>query len=290
MSARYFLREVLLNVRRSPLMSIASVSTVMVLAVILGLFAILAANLQFLTDSLASELKVVAFMREGFGRGQAQEVQRRLGSLPHVRRAHFVSKETAFKRLKERLGGRISLEDVGTNPLPDSFEIEVDRPDNLKAVAARVREVPGVARVKVPEDLVRRMLAFNQMVRWVGMAILTLLFVSTILIVSNTIRLTVFARRKEIEIMQMVGAAGWFIRWPFILEGVVQGLAGAGLAALLVDLSYRLLVPGLARTVPFLPLVAPDAILPQLGSGLLLLGALVGAMGSLISVNRYLKV
>ena len=132
-------------------------------------------------------------------------------------------------------------------------------------------------------------MALNQVVRVVGMVILGLLFASTLLIVSNTIRLTVFARRKEIDIMQLVGAADWFIRWPFILEGVAQGLVGAAMAATVVDVAYRLVVPQLHKTVPFLPILPPSEVLPFLNLGLVGLGCAVGALGSLISVNRHLK-
>ena len=116
------------------------------------------------------------------------------------------------------------------------------------------------------------------------------LFLSTVLIVSNTIRLTVFARRKEIEIMQMVGAAEWFIRWPFILEGVLQGLLGSVLAAVVVGGSYAMVIPKLTETISFLPMVEAQSMLPTLLPILILNGAFVGALGSLVSVNKFLKV
>ena len=123
-----------------------------------------------------------------------------------------------------------------------------------------------------------------------GVVILILLAVSTVLIVSNTIRLTVFARRKEIEIMQMVGAAEWFIRWPFILEGVLQGLLGSVIAAFLVGGSYAMVVPNLIETISFLPIVPAAEILPKLLPALVASGAFVGGLGSLLSVNKFLKV
>ena len=123
-----------------------------------------------------------------------------------------------------------------------------------------------------------------------GVVVLGLLFLSTVLIVSNTIRLTVFARRKEIEIMQMVGAAEWFIRWPFILEGVLQGLLGSVLAAVVVGGSYAMVIPKLTETISFLPMVEAQNMLPTLLPILILNGAFVGALGSLVSVNKFLKV
>ncbi len=284
-----FLREVLINIRRNPLMSIASVSTVMVLAMILGFFVVVVMNLDALSQDLAGEMQVKAYMSSDFHREEAGSFHAAVVRIGHVEGIHFVSKETAFKRLRERLGTRITLDDLSQNPLPDAFEIRVDDPKFLDDVAAKVTRLPGVKTVDYGRDVARKLMALNQVVRVVGFVILGLLFASTLLIVSNTIRLTVFARRKEIDIMQLVGAADWFIRWPFILEGMAQGLVGAAMAATLVDISYRLVVPQLHKTVPFLPILAPSEVLPFLNLGLVGLGCAVGAVGSLISVNRHLN-
>jgi cell division transport system permease protein len=283
----YFLREVYTNIRRSPLMSIASVTTVLVLTLILGYFTAVMANLERLANSLLDEVQVVAYLDDNANK---VSVGQQLERIPEVTEAHFVSKETALKKLVERMQGKIEVNDLTRNPLPDSFELAVDDAQNLEPVAVRARRIAGVAGVKYGEEIARRMLNFNALVRSVGAVILALLFLSTVLIVSNTIRLTVFARRKEIEIMQMVGAAEWFIRWPFILEGVLQGLAGSVVAAALVGGSYAMVVPKLAETVVFLPVIPASQLLPQLIPALILLGVFVGALGSLVSVNKFLKV
>lgn len=287
MTPSYFLREVATNIRRSPLMSIASVTTVLVLTLILGYFTTVMLNLEALANSLLEEVQVVAYLDDGANRVAIEQQLRRI---PEVTGTHFVSKETALKKLVERMQGRIEVSDLTRNPLPDSFEIAVVDANSLELVATRVRRIAGVASVKYGEEIARRMLNFNAMVRSIGTVILALLFLSTVLIVSNTIRLTVFARRKEIEIMQMVGAAEWFIRWPFILEGIVQGLTGSSIAAALVATSYSMVVPKLVETVAFLPVLPAEQLLPQLVPALIFLGGFVGALGSLVSVNKFLKV
>lgn len=283
----YCAREVFTNIRRSPLMSMASITTVLVLTLILGYFTIMMVNLEALAHSLLAEVQVVVYLGD---EANQVSVQQQLERIPEVTEAHFVSKETALKKLLERMQGRVEMGDLTHNPLPDSYELAVAKASDLEVVAARARGIAGVDSVKYGEEVARRMLSFNTLVRYVGVFVLVLLFLSTLLIVSNTIRLTVFARRKDIEIMQMVGAAEWFIRWPFILEGIVQGLVGSTVAAALVGGSYRMVVPRLMETVPFLPVLPASEVLPALLPGLLLLGALVGAMGSLISVNRFLRV
>lgn len=287
MYSAYFFREVLTNIRRSPLMSIASVTTVLVLTLILGYFATVMVNLEALANSLLREVQVVAYLDDDANQvSVAQQLER----IPGVTSAHFVSKETALNKLVERMQGRIKVDDLSRNPLPDSYEVAVEGAEDLEEVAVRARRIAGVAYVKYGEEIAKKMLHFNALVRTVGIVILTLLFLSTVLIVSNTIRLTVFARRKEIEIMQMVGAAEWFIRWPFILEGVLQGLLGSAIAATLVGGSYAMVVPKLVETITFLPVVQAQDMLPHLLPALILNGGLVGAIGSLVSVNKFLKV
>ena len=287
MTSAYFLREVITNIRRSPLMSIASVTTVLVLTLILGYFTTVMVNLEALANSLLDEVQVVAYLDDDANQvSVAQQLER----IPGVQKAHFVSKETALNKLVERMQGRIKVDDLTRNPLPDSYEVSVASADDLEMVAKRAERIAGVARVKYGEEIAQRMLRFNALVRGVGVVVLGLLFLSTVLIVSNTIRLTVFARRKEIEIMQMVGAAEWFIRWPFILEGVLQGLLGSVLAAVVVGGSYAMVIPKLTETISFLPMVEAQSMLPTLLPILILNGAFVGALGSLVSVNKFLKV
>ncbi len=284
-----FLREVITNIKRNPMMSIASISTVMVLALILGLFIIAIANLEALADELAGEMHIKVYMADSFNPENVNDFKAQANKIEHITRITFVPKDEAFKKLRERLNAKLSLDDLEQNPLPDAFEIPVDNPKFLEAVAYKLSQIEDVATVDYGREEAKKLMTLNHFVRIVGIVILALLFISTILIVSNTIRLTVFARRKEIDIMQLVGAADWFIRWPFILEGVLQGLIGSGLAAVLLDISYRMVVPQLQKSISFLPILEPNALLPYLIIGLIFMGMLVGALGSLISVNRYLK-
>ena len=284
-----FLREVITNIRRNPMMSIASISTVMVLALILGLFTLVVANLDRLANELAGEMQIKVYMASTFPAEEAEVCKERILKIEHVTGAKFIPKEEAFAKLRERLDGRISLEDLEQNPLPDAYQVPVDDPQYLEQVAQQLHEITAVDKVDYGREEASRLLALNKAVRTVGFLILLLLLASTVLIVSNTIRLTVFARRKEIDIMQLVGAADWFIRWPFILEGVAQGFIGAGLSALALDLGYRMVVPHFQRSIAFVPVIPPNEIMPYLCIGLGLMGCIVGAIGSLISVNRYLK-
>ena len=190
------------------------------------------------------------------------------------------------------LVGRIEVGDLTRNPLPNSYELDVRSAESLDTVASRAKRIVGVSDVKYGEEIAQRMLNFNAMVRSVGAVILGLLFLSTVLIVSNTIRLTVFARRKEIEIMQMVGAAEWFIRWPFILEGAWTGLLGAILPILIVDgqyfWMYGVITSSLSGTS--YSLLTPGTFLWEIDVLLATIGIIIGALGSGLSMSRFLKI
>lgn len=284
-----FLREVITNMRHNPMMSVASVSTVMVLALILGIFVLIIANLESLADQLTGEMQLKVYMSADFKPEQINAFKSAAYEIGHVAKVNFVSKDEAFKKLRRRLNAKLDLSDLESNPLPDAFEIPVDDPAFLEPAAQKIARLPGVEVVDYGREEAQKLMKLNHIVRIVGFVILAMLFASTLLIISNTIRLTVFARRKEIDIMQLVGAADWFIRWPFILEGITHGMLGAAAASLLIDVSYRIVVPQIQHSISFLPILLPSQIMPYLNLGLVGLGCLVGALGSLISVNRHLK-
>ena len=286
----YFVREVFSNLRSNPLIVLAAFSTVLVLVLILGMFSIVMLNVDGIAKQMVGDLRVVAYLRDELPAAKVAPVKQKIMAMPHVQSVTLVSKEVALERLMKRLNGRFDLNDITRNPLPDSLEIAVDDPHYMAAVAKAAGAFTQVQKVKYGEAVAQRVLAFAQLLRWTGGSLLLVLFLSTILVIGNTIRLTVFARRREIEIMQMVGAARWFIQIPFILEGMAVGLAGSGVACAMLSSSYKAIVPQITGLVPFVTLLSPGELLPLLGPALVALGVFVGAVGSWISINRYLKV
>jgi len=262
----------------------------MVLVVILGFFLIIVLNLSHLSDYLMGQLQIVVCLKDSMKQEELSTLQRKLLVIKNVSSVVYVPRERGLLLLQRQLGTTISLDDVPRNPLPDTFEVRVDEPQYIEPVARAMFNLPGVTKVKYGADVARRLLALYRVVHFVGLFVLALLFFATVLIISNTIRLTVFARRKEIHIMQLVGAARWFVRWPFVLEGVIQGFFGAFLASVIVNLSYSYVIPGVEKAIPFLPILRPQEIFNLLCLPLLAMGIFVGALGSLISINRFLKV
>ncbi|MFN8612616.1 MAG: permease-like cell division protein FtsX [Vulcanimicrobiota bacterium] len=286
----YFLREVFINLRRSPLMTLSAITTVMVLQLILGSFALLWLNLDNWTQAFTQQVQVVAFLDEDLSPEALEKLQKKIQTIGHVTQVRFVDRDEAFAQLQKDMKGKVSLSDVGENPLPDRYDVRVDEARFLAPVADKIFKLKGVYKVKYGGDIAKRLINLSNTVSWVGGAISCLLVLATVTVVGNTIRLTVFARRREIEIMQMVGAARWFIQVPFVLEGVLQSLAGSALAIIVLSPGYESLAEWMSDTLPFLPNLPGEQLGEWLYPLLLILGCLVGALGSLLSVNRYLKI
>jgi len=285
----YFIREVYINLRRNVLMSMASISTVLILSLILGFFIIIVVNLNYWSENIVKQLQIVVYLSDGMDEKQIGVLKSSLETTPHIDKIRFISREEALKNMKERLKNQFEISDIGKNPLPNSFEVIVNEPDRIPKVAAIIKTYPGVEKVRYGEKIAGKLLVINRAVHWIGIIIVLALFLSTLFIVSNTIRLTVFARRREIAVMQLVGAANWFIRWPFIMEGVLQGFLGALFSILLIKLIYAYFMPRIETALPFLTMVPFNSLFSTVTLILLGTGIFVGAVGSLISVNRFLR-
>ncbi len=277
--------------RRNGLMSAAAVSTIMAALLPVGAAVALGANLRVMLAEVETRVQVVAYLQEGVDQAGRQRLMAQIRSLPGVRRVVFVSREEALRRLQGALGPRISLRDVvETNPLPDSLEVALDDARQARAAAEAVRRLPGVEDVTYGAQAVDRLLALTALLRAAGAAATALLGGVAVIIIMNTIRLTIIARRQEIEIMQLVGASPWYVRSPLLLEGALQGVAATALAALLLVPGYVVLLDRARQMLPFLPLARPAQVIPAMVLALSLGGVVVGMGGSTLALRRYLKV
>ncbi|MCF0156457.1 MAG: ABC transporter permease, partial [Veillonella sp.] len=178
----------------------------------------------------------------------------------------------------------------GINPLPNSYVVTFASPEDVKAAAKTLATVPGVESVHYGQDVVEDLFKVTQVIRIGGMVLIAFLAAATLFIISNTIRLTVFARRKEIAIMKYVGATNSFIRWPFVIEGMLLGGIGALIAVACVGEFYYFLTQEMAQTLAFFPMVPMFPIFYNLAIILMVIGVLVGAIGSAISLRQYMRV
>ncbi|HEX3032744.1 MAG TPA: FtsX-like permease family protein, partial [Bacillota bacterium] len=160
----------------------------------------------------------------------------------------------------------------------------------VKTTALAIEKLQGVEKVKYGQGVVEKLFVITRWIRMSGLAIMGLLSLAAVFLISTTIRLTVFARRREISIMKYLGATDWFIRWPFVLEGIMLGLAGALVSVLMLYFGYHSLLQVVTTTLPFVPMQKETSIILNVYELIVALGAVIGALGSLISVRKYLKV
>jgi len=284
-------REAADGLRRNGLMTAAAISTIVVALAVAGGGLLASANLMHLAAILEGQVEIVAILRDGLSAAEQERVATAVRRLSSVRGATVVSKSAALHRLQRSFGTPSSIGDLlSNNPLPDSVEVRVVDARQIRVVAGMVGRVSGVEEVVFGTPVVDRLVALTRAVRSAGAVLAALLGLASLLIIVNTIRLAVAARRQEIEIMALVGATPAFIRGPFMLEGALQGALAAALTTILLVGGYMALAAGLSASLPFLPLLAPAAILPVAVAIVWMLGTAVGIGGSVVGLRRYLRV
>lgn len=288
----YFIKETYKSIRRNGFMSFASISTVAVSLLVLGMFLLIFLNTNNLAKYLESQVQVSVYMQDDAKAEELTSVKEQLQNMPGVVKVTAVSKEQALERFKERLGDQEQLlNSLGKdNPFPNSFDVQVDNPERIKAITPLIGQLPKVETAKFGQEVVEHLFQLTKILRFGGVVLIIFLAMATLFIISNTIRLTVFARRKEVVIMKYVGATDWFIRWPFLLEGMTLGFFGAVLASLFINSIYSALLDRIHATLAFLPLLPPSPLLGYVTLFLLAAGTGIGALGSYISLRKFLRV
>jgi cell division transport system permease protein len=293
----FFLREALRALKRNAIPSFAAMATVLVTVLVLGVFI----PVVQATTGAANEVrgKVIAdvYLKTDAKKADIDRVDRLLKSEPMIGKVEFISKDQAYATEKQRNPKAYEL--LGSNPLPDTFRVTPANPDDIGKIrdalapeaagGGRTTVDPAIDEVRNREEDTNKILAVTNVVK-ITMALLAgLLGVASMLLIANTIRLSLYARRREVEVMKLVGATDWFIRWPFVLEGVIVGLFGGLLAILLLAIVKIAVVDPLAAD--FALIAAPDTIDFPLLIGLLLLAAVsVSALGSGVSLRKFLRV
>ena len=291
-TGEYFIQEVFHSLRRNNWMTFASIGTVAVSLFVLGVFLILVLNMNRLAGMLESQVQISVYLEDHLSDREKRQIGYDIESLQGIDSVTYVDRETAKERLKERLGDQKYLLDALSedNPLPDAFEVTVTTPAVVESAAGAIAAMQGVEEAKYGQDVVEHLFDITRLMRIFGFVLMGLLGGATLFIISNTIRLTVFARRKEIAIMKYVGATDWFIRWPFLLEGIVLGCIGGFIAAVALRSFYAAMAAKIYSTLAFFPLMPQYPFMNYVTLAILLAGIVIGAIGSVISLKRFLRV
>ena len=296
---RFFCKEALRSVQRNSVPSFAAMASILVTVLVLGIFIPITQATTGAANEVRDKVLVNVYLKSDASRADRTRVAALLREdTPYVGKVQFVSKEAAYREQKKDYPEYYS-ELLGSNPLPDTFRVTPGSPDDaLKlrdalapatASGERATVDPAIDTVKNRKDDTSNILFITRVVKYAMALLAALLVLASVLLISNTIRLSLFARRREVEVMKLVGATDWFIRWPFVIEGVMLGALGGVLAVLVLTVGKLAFVDPLVAD--FALLRAPETL--QFGVlALLLLGASVGvsALGSGLSLRRFLRV
>jgi cell division transport system permease protein len=297
MKPGFFLKEAIRSMRRNAVPSIAALASVLVTTLVLGVFIPVVEATNGAANDVRGRVLVDVDTTPGASAAEVARVQGELRRAPHVKSVQFVSKLQGYEQ--ERKLNPQAFQLIGYNPLPDIFRITPDRPESSGALRAELDQTsplgirlvtdPAIAAVQNRQAQTNRILSATRVIK-ITMALLAALLVfASMLLISNTIRLSLFSRRREVEVMKLVGATDWFIRWPFVLEGLFLGALGGAGAIGLLALAKVTLVDPLANTVKLI--AQPDMIAFPLLIAILMGAAIaVSAAGSGISLRRFLRV
>ena len=300
MKLGFFLRETFRALSRNAAPSLAAFATILITTLVLGVFIPVVRAATAKTNEVRNKIELEVFIRHDATNAEVAQLGQKVRAIPHVERAQFITQAQALKILRERLGAKSDIvNDLPGNPLPASYRIKLDDPGNVDSVKnalqppaanGKTRYIsPAVDEVKNREDDTNKILSATSTIKILLAALAALLVSASILLVANTIRLSIFARRREVEVMSLVGATNWFIRWPFVIEGLVVGFMAGLVAVGLLWLAKATVVDPLSDR--FALIAAPQTISFKLLI-LLLLGAAtaVSALGSGLTLRRFLRV
>jgi cell division transport system permease protein len=284
------LAELITNLRRNGLLTLAAVITVMCAMVVFGLFNLANLNLQQVLHEEANKAQISAFLDKSLTEPDRAKVEQAIKALPNVAECTYVSSEEGFARLKKDLDSNVlnALDQEGQHRLPAKYTVTPRDPKVIAQVADGLRAIKGVTEVAYGKEVVGVLNSLLVQAKHVGAIALFLLALATYAIISNAIRLTIYARRREIRIMQLVGATDGFIRVPFLLEGLFHGLVGGALAVVVTFTLYGHLASSMGQLLPFLKVVQPHALVVSYTFTLIGTGAAIGVISSVMAMRQFL--
>lgn len=288
----YFISEGLKSIYRNRMMSIASISTVMASMLILGIFYITMSNVNYMVKNVESGVEVKVFLKNGVTNDQMSQIESEAKSSSGVTSVSFESKEQALENFKKQLGDNKDLvEGIDPNKvMPESYIIRFKGAKYVDGVVQKLNGMQGIDEIKDGRQYLDKLIKITGFIKTLGISLMVILLAVAVFLISNTIKLTVIARRREIGIMKYIGATNWFIRWPFVIEGVLLGLLGAVISGAVVGYGYTLAADAVVKNLVIINLMNPSAIIPYMMLMFIVVGVGLGFAGSAVSMRKFLNV
>lgn len=294
---RYFLKEGFSGLKKNLLMTVASIIAVAACISIMSFSYCVVSNLQYMLDQMEDSIGISVFLKGDLTSEDIENMKTTISGLDHVTNVTYISPADALDQLKDQWGADedifIGLDDTN-NPLSHSFQVELDQIESQDAVLAELQKIEGVDKVEYGQSLSEMLMGVSNVFQVAGILVMLVLGVISVMIIINTIRISVMNRRVEINIMKYVGATDWFIRWPFIIEGIIIGLIGAVLPMLVGMPMYGKTVSLFYNHIPFVENFVRFRVVGDVFSfvlpAALIFGILLGVVGSVTSIRKHLQV
>ena len=298
----FFIAEAFRALRRSAAPSLAAIVTVVLTTLLLGVFIPVIKASSATNENVRQQLALRVFLKTDTSKKQALAVRKKINAIPHVERTQYISKGAGLKVLRKEVGNGPLNQGLGQlkgNPLPPSINVYPDDPDNLNSIQSAIVPPgpsgkpqpisPAIDTISNSQQLAHKIRTVTNAVKIILSVIAVLLLVVSLMLVANTIRLSIYARRREIEVMKLVGATNWFIRWPFVLEGLIVGLAGAGLAVGILLVGKLTIIDPLSQNFVLIDNFSTIGFVPLIVT-LMASAVVVSALGSGVTLRRFLRV
>lgn len=289
---KYYFSEAFKSIWFNFIMTLSSVVTVTGCLILFGVFLLFSVNINYISEQIKDQCELQAFVDITYSESDAKGLRPKIEGVENIKSIEMETKDEAFENYKQMLGDdAVALEGLETEDfLRHSYKITLDDISQSQTVADEVAKVKGIADVRNRKDIMDKIFSFTSVVKTLSLYSMLLLSVISVLIISNTIKLAVHAREREIHIMKYVGATDWFIRWPFIIEGIIVGIIGAFLTLFVLSVCYGYVQKAVIDFLDIFELVSFKNIMNMLSLTLILFGALMGMAGSLLAVRKHLKV
>lgn len=297
---RYFFSETFTSFKKNFLMGFTAITTVAITLFIVGFFTVLVFDIQSIMNSIRGQVELAVYLQDNISPELKNYIEDEISSWEETGSIIYVSKEQALERFKEQNEGSDILKEIQGNPLPASFEITLNDPEKVELVALRFMNkdgnfIEGIDDVVYGQSYVRKLFSITAIIGTIALLIIIVLLLATIVLIFNTIRLSIYARRKEIEVMKLVGANNWFVRVPFLFEGFFEGFLGSILATTLLYIMGKfLLIKGervIVETMRIkeLAILGSGHFIMYVYIGIIIFGGLLGIISSVIALRRYVK-
>lgn len=292
---KLFLKDALNSLKRNATLSIASVATVMATLFILGVFLLTVLNVRIAITGVEAQLQIKVFLNDNIKIDQQQKIYDKINEQSGVASITFESKAQALENLKKQLGSKnkdlLAGMESGNN-LPNSYIVKAKTADDIPKISNNIKNMAGIEQINDGSSAAKKVSIITKAIQWVGIILFAILIGVSLFLIANTIRLAVYSRRREIGIMKYIGATDWFIRWPFIFEGMIIGLLGAIFSVIILYYLYSFVYSWMSSsTVTMLMnFLSPSYALTSISWMFILLGMFIGALGSILAIRKFLVV